>query len=121
LLVHANHFASIGAQAKMIDLGLHVTPDSLHREERVRAMLSARLGSIDIPDLKTVFADRRGAPHAVCRSPVLGPGGGTSSTVATIIMDVTQRRALIAVAPYRGAEFWQYDLTSNQPEPETVQ
>jgi isopenicillin-N N-acyltransferase-like protein len=121
LLVHANHFASVGAQAKMNDLGLHVTPDSLHREERVRAMLSARIGSIDIPDLKVAFADRRGAPHAVCRSPVLGPGGGTSSTVATIIMDVTERRALIAVAPYRGAEFWQYDLTGDQPKPETVQ
>jgi isopenicillin-N N-acyltransferase-like protein len=121
LLVHANHFVSVGAQAKMTDLGLHVTPDSLHREDRVRNMLSAKRGAIDVADLKQAFADRRGAPHAVCRSPVEGPGGGTSSTVATIIMDVTERSAIIAPAPYRGAVFWKYDLSCNQPTPEQAQ
>jgi isopenicillin-N N-acyltransferase-like protein len=115
LLVHSNHFLSPGALAKMTDLGLLVTPDSLYRDERVRRTLAARRGAIAIADLKEVFADRYGAPYAVCRSPVVNSTGSLTSTVASIVMDVTARTAIIAVAPFRGAEYWEYDFMSKSP------
>lgn len=110
ILVHANHFRSTGALAKVRDLGLANTPDSLYRDSRVAARLAARRGDIRIDDLKDAFADQFGAPRAVCRSPVAGERGGTTSTVATLIMDVTERRLLAAATPYAGATYMEYRL-----------
>lgn len=110
ILVHANHFRSAGALAKVRDIGLLHTPDSLYRDSRVTAILTARRGEIRIDDLKEAFADRFGAPRAVCRSPVTGERGGTTSSVATIIMDVTERRMIVAPTPYNGTTFTEYRL-----------
>lgn len=115
ILVHANHFLSPGAMAKVTDLGLLVTPDSLYRDERVRRALGVRRGAIAIADLMDAFADRYGSPYAVCRSPVADDTGTLVSTVATLIMDVTARKMLIAVAPYEGADYWEFDFQSPAP------
>jgi isopenicillin-N N-acyltransferase-like protein len=110
LLVHANHFTSPGALAKVHDLGVETNTDSLYRDRRVRARLASRLSQLGIEDFKAAFADRYGAPRAVCRSPVLGPGGKTSSTVATVIMDTTAGKMWIARRPYDGAQFREYSI-----------
>lgn len=110
LLVHANHFVSSGALAKVHDLGLETNTDSLYRDRRVRAHLAGRPGKLDIEDFKEAFADRYGSPRAVCRSPVLGPGGKTSSTVATIIMDTTAGKLWAAKRPYETARFREYSI-----------
>ena len=110
LLVHANHFTSTGALAKVHDLGLATNTDSLYRDRRVRARLQRNLGQLGVEDFKEAFADRYGAPRAVCRSPVQGPGGKTSSTVATIVMDTTAKEMWIAKRPYDQANFERYAL-----------
>jgi isopenicillin-N N-acyltransferase-like protein len=110
LLVHANHFTSIGALAKVHDLGLETNTDSLYRDRRVRARLEQNIGNLGVEDFKAAFADRYGAPRAVCRSPVQGPGGKTSSTVATIVMDTTAREMWIAKRPYDRPHFKRYAL-----------
>jgi len=110
LLVHANHFTSPGALAKVHDLGLETNTDSLYRDRRVRARLKSALGKLTVDDFKAAFADRYGSPRAVCRSPVLGPGGKTSSTVATIVMDTTAGRMWIAKRPYLNSGFRPYAL-----------
>lgn len=110
LLVHANHFTSPGALAKVHDLGLETNTDSLYRDRRVRARLASRLGELTVGDFQAAFADRYGAPRAVCRSPVLGPGGKTSSTVATVVMDTSEGKMWIAKRPYEGARYRQYSI-----------
>jgi isopenicillin-N N-acyltransferase-like protein len=110
LLVHANHFTSVGALAKVHDRGLETNADSLYRDRRVRACLSSRAGRLEPDDFKTAFADRYGTPRAVCRSPVLGPGGKSSSTVATIVMDTTAGRMWIAKRPYDEPVFREYAM-----------
>jgi isopenicillin-N N-acyltransferase-like protein len=110
LLAHANHFTSVGALAKVHDLGLETNADSLYRDRRVRAHLERNRGKLTVEHFKEAFADRYGAPRAVCRSPVQGPGGKTSSTVATVVMDTTAGHMWIAKRPYGPHRFRQYAL-----------
>ncbi len=110
LLVHSNHFLAPTAQAKVHDLGLIDTPDSIYRDVRVRDFLRRRHGRIDRAAMIVAFQDRFGAPRAVCRSPVEGPGGSSSSTVATIVMDASAGRMWVAPRPYGPHEFTEYRL-----------
>lgn len=111
LMVHANHFTSAAARAKVYDRGLETNADSLYRDRRVRMHLQKNLGNLGVDDFKQAFADRYGAPRAVCRSPVQGPGGKTSSTVATIVMDTTAGHMWIAKRPYENPSFKKYSLS----------
>ncbi|GAB5467540.1 MAG: C45 family autoproteolytic acyltransferase/hydolase [Rhodospirillales bacterium] len=110
LLVHANHFRSAAALARIHDLGVERSSDSLIRERRVTRRLRAKRGAVTLEDMKAAFDDRFGAPRAVCRSPAPGEPGGEHSTVATILMDVTERVLWAAPAPYLGAHYKEYRL-----------
>ena len=110
ILVHANHFVSAAARAKVVDTGIRTNGDSLYRDRRVRRYLMEEHGRITTDTLKRAFQDRYGSPRAVCRTPVSGPGGKTSSTVATIVMDTSARRMWIAPRPYGPHEFSEYRL-----------
>lgn len=110
LLVHANHFVSPGALAKIKDFGLETNADSLYRHRRVQSYLARRGTQLKVADLISAFADRYGSPRAVCRSPISGPGGKSSSTVATIVMDTTVRKMWIAKQPYSKHYFKEYAL-----------
>jgi isopenicillin-N N-acyltransferase-like protein len=110
LLVHANHFVSAAARARVIDTGIRTNGDSLYRDRRVHRTLAAEHGAITVETFKRAFQDRYGSPRAVCRTPVFGPGGRTSSTVATVIMDTTELRMWIAPPPYGPHEFTEYRL-----------
>ena len=76
----------------------------------MRAYLASRVGRIAIEDLKAALGDRYGSPHAVCRDPVPSRHGAVSSTVATVIMDLTDRRMWVAPTPYRDHVFREYSL-----------
>lgn len=116
LIVHANHFVTQGAIAAYQDMALHVTPDSLYRDVRVRRRLEARHGQLTVDDFKDAFADDWGAPFGVCRSPAEGPGGDSAATLASVIMDVTAREMLVAAKPYEGAHYNSYTLPEQQHE-----
>tara|TARA_B100001939_G_scaffold338664_1_gene344516 strand:+ start:1994 stop:3121 length:1128 start_codon:yes stop_codon:yes gene_type:complete len=110
VLVHANHFVAEAAKAKLKDIGVLTNADSLYRDVRVRRYLEERLGRISSEDFQAAFADMYGSPKAVCRVPVAGPGGKTSSTVATIIMDTTAKVMWIAKRPYGPHEYQEFRL-----------
>lgn len=113
LLVHANHFESAGALAKVRDTGLLVNPCTLYRSRRVREQLARQKGRIGIEHLKEALADRFGSPAAVCASPDKDPDGTTWSTVATILMDVTERVMWVAVRPYGEHVYTRYDFAAD--------
>ena len=110
VLVHANHFKTPGALARVVDRGLEVTPDSLYRDRRVSEMLLARTGQIGEDDVLAALSDRFGAPRAVCREPSAGPGGATSATVATLFLDPAGRRMRIAPTPFQEHVYTEYTL-----------
>lgn len=111
LMVHANHFKAPGALAKVRDVGIITSPDTLYRDDRVLNQLGAKHGRLEVADFCTAFRDSFGAPKAVCRSPTPGPGGAQAATVATIVMQPAAGNMWIAPAPYLGSEFTQYSLT----------
>jgi isopenicillin-N N-acyltransferase like protein len=113
LLVHANHFRTQAARARVVDTGLALSPDSIYRDSRVERRLRQSAGSVRRSDFEAAFADTYGAPSAVLSSPEPDPQKDRepSSTVATIIMDTTAGIMWIAPAPYAGdIAFTEYRL-----------
>jgi isopenicillin-N N-acyltransferase like protein len=115
LLVHANHFESVAALAKLRDTGLPTTPDSAYRAERVRSALARRRGRITVNDLKSAFFDNFATPYSVCRPPrPAAVGDNLSATVMMIIMKPTEGWMEICPLPALNREFTRYAL---EPRP----
>jgi isopenicillin-N N-acyltransferase-like protein len=110
LLVHANHWVSPVALAKLRDTGIANTPDSLYRDLRVRALLAPQLGVITRESVKAALLDDFAAPWSVCRPPRLSLGGTLTATVAMIVMEPAVGTLEAAPLPGLGRRFTTYTL-----------
>jgi isopenicillin-N N-acyltransferase like protein len=111
LLVHANHFESPAALAKLKDTGLPVTPDSAYRAEQVRGLLGRRGGRISMEDLKAAFFDDFASPYSVCRPPrQAADGDNLSATVMMIVMKPAEGWMEICPLPALNRQFTRYSL-----------
>lgn len=111
LLVHANHFLSPAAQAKVVDRGLLNGMDTLYRDRRVRARLDRAGDQITQADFEEAFSDAFGHPAGVLRSPVSrSRNQSISATVATILMDASARTMRVRQSPYKQGEYATYTL-----------
>jgi len=113
LLVHANHFRTTAARARVVDTGLALSPDSIYRDSRVERRLRQSAGHVTRADFESAFSDTYGSPNAVLSSPEPDPDRDRepSSTVATIIMDTSLGTMWVAPAPYAGEiTFTEYRL-----------
>jgi len=110
LLVHANHWQSPVALAKLKDTGVANTPDSLYRDIRVRDLLTPRIGSIDTDAVKAALFDDFATPWSVCRPPRPSLGSNLSATVAMIVMEPALGRMEVAMLPALNREFRVYEL-----------
>jgi isopenicillin-N N-acyltransferase-like protein len=110
LLVHANHWCSPVALAKLRDTGIAMTPDSVYRDQRVRQALLAKRGRLTLEDLRAAFLDDWQSPWAVCRPPRMSMGGNLSATVAMILMQPAQGLMEIAPLPALNRRFTSYAL-----------
>jgi hypothetical protein len=106
LIVHANHWVSSVALAKLKDVGL--LGDSFYRDWRVQKLLGA--GKISPDDLKAAFFDDFAAPFAVCRPVLPNSAGDLSATVAMIIMDPASGTMDVAPLPAHCRDFTRYSL-----------
>ncbi len=87
LIVHANHWISPAARAKLKDLGVYNMPESFYRDWRVARLLAAAGDKLDLDDLKRAFFDDFGTPFSVCRPPRPNSVGDLSATVAMVAME----------------------------------
>jgi isopenicillin-N N-acyltransferase-like protein len=110
ILVHANHWVSQPARAKLVDRGLLTTPDSIYRQRRVTASLQAAKGHISWETVKGALADAFGKPEGVLSWPSPAPHNSTYCTVATTLMDPAARTMWVARKPYEACEFIEYRL-----------
>ncbi|MEX0299851.1 MAG: C45 family autoproteolytic acyltransferase/hydrolase [Kordiimonas sp.] len=108
VLTHANHFKTPGALAQLRDISFLRTPETLYRDSRTAAILEQAKGQISRETFIEAFSDTYGAPDSVLRSPAVRPGGVPSATVASIIMDTTDKKMWISAAPYEGNEYVEY-------------
>jgi isopenicillin-N N-acyltransferase-like protein len=117
VLVHANHWQSPVALAKLREEGVASSPDSLCRERRVRKLLSGRQRALTVADVKEILLDDWGTPWSICRPPRPGSGGALSATVATLIMQPSLGCMDVAVLPAAGARFTDYHLNPAKRPP----
>jgi isopenicillin-N N-acyltransferase like protein len=114
LLVHANHFVSPVALAKLKDTGIASTPCSLYRDLRVRDLLSPHIGGITTGHIKAALADDFGTPWSVCRPPRPSLENNLSATVAMVVMQPAHGVMEVAPLPALGLDFTRYALTVDQ-------
>ncbi len=114
IVVHANHFLSPAALAKLRDTGLAGTPCSVTRERRVRAALEAKRGRLSFEDLRAAFFDDWQSPWSVCRPPRMALNGAMSATVAMILMRPAEGVMEVAPMPALQRRFTRYALA---PQP----
>jgi len=110
VLVHANHFVSPVALAKLRDGGVATTPDSVYRDRRVRGLLEPKIGKLTIDDLRAAFFDDWQSPWSVCRPPRKNLEDNLSATVAMILMRPAEGHMEIAPLPALNRQFTRYSL-----------
>ena len=110
LLVHANHWLSPVALAKLRDTGIASTPDSLYRGQRVRQLLAPHGGRLGTAAVKAALFDRFGGDWAVCRPTRLSLSNNLSATVAMIVMQPALGEMQVAMLPAQNTAFTTYRL-----------
>jgi len=98
VIVHTNHFTS--ERLKPMDTNVGLYPDTLVRFGRARQRLMEESGRITVDDLKEIFRDHLNHPNSICRHPdERDPELEHCQTVASIIMNLTERVVHIASGP----------------------
>jgi isopenicillin-N N-acyltransferase like protein len=112
ILVHANHWTSPAAQAKLRDTGIAISVCTLYRQRRTDDALRAKRRPISVADVKEVLADEYGKPDSVLRPPKPGIVGSVTCTVCTTIMLPAKGEMWIARKPWVERNFKRYSLAA---------
>jgi isopenicillin-N N-acyltransferase-like protein len=110
LIVHANHFQSPAALARLTDRGVANMPDSLYRDLRVRSLLAPQLGTVTPAAVKAALFDDFETPWSVCRPPRLSLNGTLTATVAMVVMEPAAGTLELAMLPAQNREFQRFTL-----------
>ncbi|MFT3820679.1 MAG: C45 family autoproteolytic acyltransferase/hydrolase [Rubrivivax sp.] len=110
VIVHANHFQSPVALAKLKDTGIATTPDSLYRDLRVRQLVEPQIGRLTRDDVKAALFDDFATPWSVCRPPRLNTSSNLSASVAMVVMEPALGVMDVAMLPALNRQFTEYRL-----------
>lgn len=110
LIVHANHFQSPVALAKLKDTGIATTPDSLYRDLRVRQLVEPHVGRLTRAEVKAALFDDFATPWSVCRPPRLNTSSNLSASVAMVVMEPALGLMEVAMLPALNRQFTEYRL-----------
>ena len=110
LITHANHWNAPEAKAKLRDLGIANTPDTLLRDYRVNQILRAAHGNITRETFKTAFLDDYQHPYSVCRPPRSSNTMAASATIASIIMEPEAGIMELSILPALNPTYTTYTL-----------
>jgi isopenicillin-N N-acyltransferase-like protein len=112
--VHANHWISDAARARVKDTGLAETPCSIYRDKRVRDRLAPKNGKLTLDDFRAAFFDDWNAPWSVCRPPRSNTRGVMTATSAMILMRPVEGRLEACPMPALNRRFTTYRLTPDR-------
>ncbi|MDQ2140605.1 C45 family peptidase [Alcaligenaceae bacterium B3P038] len=110
LIVHANHWQSPVALAKLQDRGIANMPDSLYRDTRVRSLLQHNPAKLTRDDVKRALFDTFEWPWSVCRPPRPSFSNNLSATVAMIVMEPALGVMEVAMLPAIDSTFTTFNL-----------
>ncbi len=109
LLTHSNHFTAVAAQVQGIDS--YAGYDTLYRHQRVRDLLEPKIGEITVEDIQDALRDHTGYPKSVCRhADERDPEHRRSASIASVVMDLTERVLYVASGPPCSHEYQQVTL-----------
>jgi len=111
MLVHANHFVSPVALAKLRDMGAGGFGDTLYRDLRVRDLMLPHLGGATVDHVKAALSDEFQTPFSVCRPIRRNTDDNLSATVAMVVMQPAAGVMEVAPLPAHGIRFATYSLT----------
>lgn len=98
VLIHTNHFTS--QRLPVRDLGKDEFPDSLIRIQRAEKVVRPRIGEITVETFKEAFCDHFNYPDSICRHADARDDEPLHvESVASVIMDLTDRRMLVSYGP----------------------
>ena len=114
LYVHANHWISDSARAKVKDTGLAETPCSIYRDKRVREQLSPDRGRLTLDHFRQAFFDDYASPWSVCRPPRPNNRGAIVATAAMILMRPGEGHLEACPMPALNRRFTTYNVTPDR-------
>ncbi len=89
ILTHANHFQS--PMLRFRDTGKSTLPDTVFRSQRLRRLLAARRGRLNVETIREALCDHFSHPDSICRHPdEQYPRIDQWQTLASIILDLTE-------------------------------
>jgi isopenicillin-N N-acyltransferase-like protein len=110
LLIHANHWVSQAALAKLQDRGAANMPSTLYRDIRARQLLQPKSGTMTIDDLRNALLDDFQTPYSLCQPERPNMAGTITATVAMIIMEPESGFMEVTPLPARGTPAQTYHL-----------
>lgn len=110
VLIHANHWRSPVALAKLQERGILAMPDSLYRERRLRELVEAKAGALTVADAKAALLDDWASPWSICRPPRPSAMSNLSATVVTLVMQPAIGLMELALLPALDPTFMSYTL-----------
>ena len=99
VLVHANHWQSPIALAKLRETGIASAPTTLYREQLTREALAAKSGDITLDDVKTAILSDFETPWSICYPKRPTDKGIVYVTVATLLMRPDRGEMQVCMLP----------------------
>jgi isopenicillin-N N-acyltransferase-like protein len=97
IVTHSNHFLTPGHGESLLE---KISPNTLYRAERMRALLEPDRGALDFGHMRAAAADHFGAPYAICRHPDPNqPRTRRTMTVGAVVIDLEARTMHVADGP----------------------
>jgi isopenicillin-N N-acyltransferase like protein len=97
IITHSNHFLTPGHGESLLE---KVAPNTLHRVDRMRALLEPHRGAISFDHMRAAARDHIGRPYAICRHPDPGqPEARRTMTVGAVLIDLDLRTMHVANGP----------------------
>jgi isopenicillin-N N-acyltransferase like protein len=97
IVTHSNHFLTRGHGESLLE---KAAPNTLHRVDRMRALLQRHRGAIDLAQMRAATTDHAGAPYAICRHPdPKQPDAKRTMTAGAVLIDLDARVMHVANGP----------------------
>jgi isopenicillin-N N-acyltransferase like protein len=102
IITHSNHFLAAGLLASGHGESLleKISPNTLYRADRMRALLATARGAVSFDQMRQAATDHFGAPYAICRHPDrTQPSTKRTMTVGAVLIDLDARTMHVANGP----------------------
>jgi isopenicillin-N N-acyltransferase-like protein len=110
VITHANHFEALPSVTSTIQ---RRSPSTLYRARRLRKLMRQANRPIDIDLMQTLFTDHFSRPHSICCHPdTAEPETNQMTTVASIILDLSNRTLYVTDGPPCGGAYQDVSLVT---------